>query len=142
MVKVILIEMEFEKKDEIDMAMVNTTAAREHVTDCERGIRTIKESARCTVSKMRRVNIKVLPKQVIIYLISFVVVIWINGGPNENGISQVYSPREIVTGKTLEYKLHCKANVGQYVHAHFDPDKTNGILTKPYVSRDIFGPNW
>ena len=66
MVKVILMDMEFEKIiDEIDMAIVNTTAAREHVTDCERGIRTIKESARCTVSEMRRVNIKVLPKQVI-----------------------------------------------------------------------------
>ena len=58
MVKVVLMDMEFEKIiDKIDMAIVNTTAAREHVTDCERGIRTIKESARCTVSEMRRVNI-------------------------------------------------------------------------------------
>merc|ERR1712194_319261 len=72
MVKVILMDMEFEKIiDGIDMAIVNTTAAREQVTDCESGIRTIKESARCTVSEMRRVNIKVLPKQVIIHLIYF-----------------------------------------------------------------------
>ena len=82
MVKVILMDMEFEKIiDEIDMAIVNTTAAREHVTNCERRIRTIKESARYTVSETRRVNIKVLPKQVIIHLIYFVVM-WINGGPN------------------------------------------------------------
>ena len=80
------------------MVIVHTAAAREHMTNCERGIRTIKESARCTVSEMRRVNIKVLPKQVIIHLIYFVVT-WITGGPNENGISQVYSPREIVIGK-------------------------------------------
>ena len=113
------------------MAIVNTTAAREHVTDCERGIRTIKESARCTVSEMRRVEIKVLPKQVIIHLIYFVIM-WLNGGPNENGISQVYSPREIVTGRTLEYKLHCKANFGQYVHAHHDPDKTNGMQNRTF----------
>ena len=87
MVKVILMDMEFEKiVGEIDMAIVNTTAAREHVTDCERGIRTIKESARCTVSEMRRVDIKGLPKQAIIHLIYFVVM-WLNGGPNENGIS-------------------------------------------------------
>ena len=125
-------DMEFEKIiDEIDMAIVNTTAAREHVTDCERGIRTIKESARCTVSEMRRVNIKVLPKQVIIHLIYFVVM-WLNGGPNKNGISQVYSPREIVTGKTLEYRLRFKANFGQYVHAHIDPDKTSGMQSRTF----------
>ena len=27
----------------------------------------------------------------------------------------------------LEYDLRCKANFGQYVHAHIDPDKTNGM---------------
>ena len=55
--------------DGIDMAIVNTTGAREHATDTERGIRTIKESAICTVSELRRTEIKVLPKQVIINLI-------------------------------------------------------------------------
>ena len=110
--------MESEKIiDEIDTAIVNKTGAREHVTDCERGIWTIKESTRYTVSELRRVEIKALPKQVIIHLI-YPVVMWINASPNENGISQVYSPREIVTGKTLKYKLHCKANFGQYVHPY------------------------
>ena len=80
---------------------------------------------------MRRVNIKVLPKQVIIHLIYFVVM-WINGGPNKNGSSQVYSPREIVTGKMLEYKLQCKANFGQYANAHIDPDKTNGMQNRTF----------
>ena len=42
MVKVILMDMEFEKIiNKIDMVIVNTIGAREHVTDCERGIRTI-----------------------------------------------------------------------------------------------------
>jgi hypothetical protein len=45
--------MEFEKiMYGIDMAIVNTLGVREHVTDTERGIRTIKENARCTVSKL------------------------------------------------------------------------------------------
>ena len=53
MVKAILMDMEFEKIiDEINMAIVNTLGAREHITDCERGIWTIKESARCTVSEL------------------------------------------------------------------------------------------
>ena len=96
-VKVTLMGMKFEKIiNKINMAIVNTTAAREYMTNCERGIRTIKESTRCTVSELRRAEIKVLQKEVIIHLI-YSVVMWINGGPNENGISQVYSPREIVT---------------------------------------------
>jgi hypothetical protein len=42
MVKVILMDMEFEKViNEIDIAIVTTTGAREHTTDCETGIRTI-----------------------------------------------------------------------------------------------------
>ena len=76
------------------------------------------------MSELRRVEIKSLLKQVIIHLI-YGVVIWINTGPNENGISQIYSLREIVTGNTLEYDLHCKANFGQYIYAHIDPDKTD-----------------
>ena len=77
-VKVTLRDMEFEKiMDEIDMVIVNRTGAREHVTDIERGIWTIKESVRCTVSELRRVEIMVLPKQVIIHLI-YGVVMWIN----------------------------------------------------------------
>ena len=56
------------------MAIVNTTGAREHVTDCERGIWTIKENEECTVSELRRVEIKVLSKQVIIHLIYFAIV--------------------------------------------------------------------
>ena len=51
MVKVISMDMEFEKiMDEIDMVIVNTMGAREHVTAMERGILTMKESAICILS--------------------------------------------------------------------------------------------
>ena len=37
-------DMEFEKiKDDFDKVEVNTTAAREHVAEIERGIRNVKE---------------------------------------------------------------------------------------------------
>ena len=63
MVKVVLMNIESEKIiDEINMAIVNTMGAREHVANCERGIWIIKESARCTVSELRRAEIKVLHK--------------------------------------------------------------------------------
>ena len=43
-VNLMLMNMEFEKvKDELPLVVVNTTAAREHVPDSERRIRTIKE---------------------------------------------------------------------------------------------------
>ena len=77
------------------------------------------------VSELGRVEIRVLLKQVIIHLL-YVVVMWINTSPNANGINQLYSLREIITGKTLEYDLHCKANLGQHTHAHMYPEKTNG----------------
>ena len=58
---------------------------------------------------------------------------WINADPNENGISQVYSPREIITGKMLEYDLHFKAKVGQYVHTHIEQDKTKRIQIPTFL---------
>lgn len=71
-VRVILMDMEFESlSDVLELVQVNTTAAREHVSDIERDIRTIKDRARCTVAALPRKII--LPKKVIIHLITFVV---------------------------------------------------------------------
>ena len=57
----------------------------------------------------------------------YIVMMWINAGINQNGINQVYSSRENITGKTLAFKLQRKAYVGAYVHIQIYPDKTNGI---------------
>ena len=70
MVNYILMDQEFDKiVDKMDLAIVNTCGAREHVTDAERGIRTIKDTSRCTVAKSRRIGITLLRKQVIIHLV-------------------------------------------------------------------------
>ena len=46
-------DMEFEKvSNELDLVKVNTTAAREHVAEIERGICTIKERGRCVLSEL------------------------------------------------------------------------------------------
>ena len=53
MVNVILMDQEFDKvAPDMDLALVNTTAAREHVAEVEREIRTIKEGTRSTVSTL------------------------------------------------------------------------------------------
>ena len=72
MVNVILMDQEFEKiVPEMKMALVNTTAAREHVSDIEREIRTIKEGTRTTVSTLAKIGVRFLPKQVIIHMVYF-----------------------------------------------------------------------
>ena len=81
------------------------------------------------MSKLRRVEIKVLPKQISIYLTYFEVM-RINAGLNKNGIGQVYSPRKLVTENAVEYDLHCKANFSQCVHNHSNPDKTNRMQNR------------
>ena len=112
MVNVILMDQEFEKiVPEMKMALVNTTAAREHVSDIEREIRTIKEGARTTVSTLTKIGVCYLPKQVIIHMVYFSV-FWTNVPPATNGISDVWSPREIVLGQIVDYHLHCKEVFG------------------------------
>ena len=86
--------MEFKKVSEkLNNIEVNTMSAREHVGEIERQIRLIKERSRAVVADM---PFKYLPKQIVIHLVYFVA-LWLNAFPNKNGISEKYSPREIVT---------------------------------------------
>ena len=87
--------MEFTKiENAMDDVTINTPAAREHVGEIERHIRTVKERARCAISTL---PYKYLHHQIIIHLIYFVT-FWLNAFLNEHGISRRLSPREIVTG--------------------------------------------
>ena len=68
MVNLILMDQEFDKiVDRMDMAIVNTCATNEHVTEAERNIRPIKDSTRCSVAEFRGIRVHTLPKQVIIH---------------------------------------------------------------------------
>ena len=71
-IRVILMDMEFEKvKDELGLIDVNTTAAREHVAEIERGIRLLKERSRCVVKSL---PFQYLPKQIVIHVVYFVCI--------------------------------------------------------------------
>ena len=64
MVNFILVDQEFNKfVDQKDMAVVNTTAAREHSTDAKRGICTIENTPCCTVAKLRCIEMGYLSTQ-------------------------------------------------------------------------------
>ncbi len=58
-------------------------------------------------------------------------VLWINSFPPRGGISNTYSPRTIITGKTVDYARQCRIPVGSYVQASCDNDnRTNTELER------------
>lgn len=118
-------DMEFEPLiDKSEDVLINTTAAREHVGDIERYIRTQKERSRSVIAELPYKEF--MPDPFIVRLMYFVA-FWINAFPNENGVSKTYSPREIVTGMSVDYKAHCRARFGAYVEASEDADITNNM---------------
>ena len=54
----------------------------------------------------------------------YTMVFWLNAFHNMTE-KQWFSPREIVTGLTIDYKRNCKAIVGAYVEASIDAEVTN-----------------
>jgi len=125
-------DQEFDKvENEIGLVEVNTSAAREHVGEIERMIRVIKERARGISATL---PYSYLPRQMVIHLIYFVV-LCLNSVPSALGISQVHSPREIVTWRGLDFNKHFKHQFGTYVEAHEDPviTNTNRSCTYPGV---------
>ncbi|KAL7504781.1 LOW QUALITY PROTEIN: hypothetical protein ACHAXN_004296, partial [Cyclotella atomus] len=90
-----LMDMEFKKlTDLVDDVVVNATAAREHVGDIEREIRTMRDRSRSTTSELPYSHC--MPDPFIVYLIKFIVM-WLNAFASDSGASNIYSPREIVT---------------------------------------------
>lgn len=116
-------DMEFKPLEDISTDVpVNTTAAREHVTDIERSIRVIKDRSRSTLSEVPYKHC--MPDAFVIFLLKFVV-LWLNAFVSDNGASDEFSPREIVTGLRMDYDKHCKCRWGAYVEASQDADITN-----------------
>ena len=83
-----LVDMEFEKvREKFEIIEVNTTAAREHVTEIERHIRLIKGRVRCTTSDF---TFDTIPTLVLIQVV-YKCVMWINAIPRKGR----RSPRDI-----------------------------------------------
>ena len=72
-----------------------------------------------------------IPDQILIHLLQFVV-FWINALPADTGVSDVYSPREIVTGVKLDFKKHCRARFGAYVEASYDDEVTKTLKDRTH----------
>ena len=100
---------------------LNVTAANEHSPIIERQIRVIKERVRAT---RHTLPFEVIPLIMLIEMTYFCI-FWINAFPPKSGLSEINSPRKIITGQHVEYKKHCKLPFGAYVQAHEEPSPTN-----------------
>ena len=98
----------------MELGDVNTTAAREHVGEIERGIRYLKERCCCSVSTFTMAGIKYLTKPIVIWLVYNVTVL-VNAVPDPLGVSERYLPREIVTQRKFDFKRDCKVQFGPYI---------------------------
>ena len=135
-VDLIMTDQEFEKlKEKLGLIEVNTTAAREHVGEIKRSNRTVQERSRAICSLL---PYSILPKQVVIHMIYFVVT-FLNCDVTKLGVSDIFSPRELVLRRKLDWFKHCTNNekaleFGEYVEAHEDPDITNTTRSRTYPS--------
>ena len=101
--------------------------------EIERSNRTVKERVRSIASTL---PYAVLPKQVVIHMVDYVVT-FLNCGISTNGVSDTLSPREIVLRRKLDWVKHCTSKgepleFGEYVEAHEDPDITNTPRSRTY----------
>ncbi len=105
MVKLLLMDREFECiKDEFDKALVNTTAVGEHVREIERSIWTVKEQCRYIMSTMHTAGIKRFHKWIVLYC-AFHCIKIVNSCPAKLSVTQILSPRQIIIGRTLTFKV-------------------------------------
>ena len=107
-------------KDEMDVTM-KYTAPNEHVSEAERNNRTIQERVRATYHRLPYAAIPTTMMKILVAESARKL----NYFPNKHGISQHYSPRQILLQLTLDYDAHCKYAFGQYVQAHTQPNPTN-----------------
>ena len=99
----------------------NTSAAKEHVSEAERSIRTIKECSRGIVGTL---PFKHIPRWLKIEFIYFVV-FWLNAFPAKTGVPTTFSPRELLMRWRLDYKKHCQVLPGSYCKVHNEPVPLN-----------------
>ena len=117
-----LMDQEFEKiEDVLPLVEVDTTAAREHVPEIERHIRTIKERVRATTSQF---PFNPVPKMVLIQTV-YTISLWINAIRSISGKDRGLSPRELVLGRGVDFHKDRRADLGGYVEARPDNVITN-----------------
>ena len=106
----------------------NTTAAKEHVSEAEQNIRTIKERTRGIIGTL---PFEYIPRRLKMEIIYFVV-LWLNAFPVKTGVSSVHSPRELLVRWKLDYAKHCRVLPGTYCEVHDKPSPSNSMTPRTH----------
>jgi hypothetical protein len=135
-VRTILMDAEFEKVQNcLPNVECNTTAAKEHISEAERTIRTIKEQARGLIATLPFTDIPCRMKIEFMYF----VVLWLNVFPVMNRILSTFLTRELLVRWKLDYNKHCWVLPGTYCKAHDEPSPSNTMM--PCIHETMaFGP--
>jgi hypothetical protein len=121
-VQTILMDNEFEKvRDHIPHANLNIPAASEHIGEIECKICVVKERSHGIVCTLPYAHI---PHQMLLRLLHHIVM-WLNIFPVSGGVSDHFSPRELILRNRLDYYHHCKALFGSYCETHEENTPTN-----------------
>lgn len=130
-VQTVMMDMEFQPLQELmPNIVVNTTAANEHVAEIERRIRVVKERARAIINTLPYPK---LPKRMVVELLYFITM-WLNAFPVKNGISQKWSPRELLRRHRLDATRHCRAEFGAYCEVHDEPTPSNTMQRRTHAA--------
>ena len=108
-------------RHEVPGITLDTSAKNEHVGDAERAIQTVKDHIRAIRSGL---TFRILPTRILIEIVAFAIM-WLNAFPTAGGVSETYSPHNIIVGTQLNYTKHCRLPFGAYAQVHDDPDPTN-----------------
>eukprot|EP00804_Cyclotella_cryptica_P027597 CCRYP_007506-RA/>CCRYP_007506-RA protein AED:0.33 eAED:0.33 QI:0/-1/0/1/-1/0/1/0/237 len=124
-----LMDGEFEKVKSklLNIIEVNTTSRNEHVPEIERKIRHIKERTRSIKAEL---PYSVMPGQMIKRMV-LQAVLFMNAYVDKQGISDEYSPRELILRWQLDWQKHCKYQFGSYGQAYDEPDSTETNTQQP-----------
>ena len=65
------------------------------------------------------------------------VVMFLNAFPPKSVRSKTYSPRTIMTGKSLDWKKSCKIHFGDYAQVHKNRNMTNMLEERTQGARNL-----
>ncbi len=58
----------------------------------------------------------------------YFILLWLNAFPVKTGVSLIYSPRELLVCRQLDYKKHCRVLPGTYCEVHDEPSPSNMMV--------------
>jgi hypothetical protein len=100
--------------------LVETTSKNEHVAEAERSIRTLKERVRSYVNTLPYDLSNIMIIHLVYYCVST-----INSFPRTSSIGSGVPPKELLTGRKLDFHKDCLLKFGEYVQVHEDDMITN-----------------